>query len=63
MLRKIVLSAALVGVVGSLGGCFSLNMGENERMINHWGKNMDEVRALSNKYFFDFDRDSPFEDN
>jgi hypothetical protein len=62
MIRKFMLSAALLAAVGSLGGCFSLNMDENERMINHWGKSADEIRALTNKYFFDFDRDSPFED-
>lgn len=63
MIRKGLLSLVLLGVVGSLGGCFTItNMDENERMINHWGKSFDEMRALTNKYFFDFDRDSPFED-
>ena len=62
MIRKLVLSVALLGAAGSLPGCFSFNMEENDRMIDHWGKSIDEMRVLTNKYFFDFDRDSPFED-
>lgn len=61
MIRKFVLAAALLGAVGSLPGCFSFNMEENDRMINHWGNSIDEMRALTNKYFFDFDRDNPFD--
>jgi len=61
MIRKCVLGAALLGAVACLPGCFSFDMEENSRMINHWGDNIDEMRALTNKYFFDFDRDNPFD--
>jgi hypothetical protein len=62
MIRKIGLTAAFLAASAGLPGCFSLNMEENDRMISHWGRSLDEMRALTNKYFFDFDRDSPFED-
>lgn len=53
--------AGLVGAV-SLTGCFSLNFDEDVRQINHYGKSFDEIRKLTNKYFFDYDQDNPFED-
>jgi hypothetical protein len=61
MLRKIVTSAALLAVVASLGGCFSLNWDENVSMINKWGKDAHDVRQLTNKYFFNYDANDPFD--
>ena len=61
MLRRIVLFAGLVGIVG-LTGCFSLNQDENSRQIDHYGKSFDEIRKMTNKYFMDYDQDDPFED-
>ena len=62
MVRRFVLSLGLLGVVTGLSGCFSLNFDEDARMINHYGKSLDELRKLTNKYFFDYDQDDPFED-
>jgi hypothetical protein len=62
MVRRTVLSLGLVAVAVGLSGCFSLNMDENVRQINHYGKSADELRKLTNKYFFDYDQDDPFED-
>ena len=62
MVRRIVLSAGLLGVVAALGGCFSLNFDEDVRQINHYGKSLDEMRKLTNKYFWDYDQDNPFEE-
>jgi hypothetical protein len=60
MFRKFVISAGLLAFVSALGGCFSLtNWDENTRMIDKWGSDADSVRALTNKYFFNFDRDDP----
>ena len=61
MTRRIVLVAGLFSVVG-LTGCFSLNYDEDVRQINHYGKSFDEIRKLTNKYFFDYDQDNPFEE-
>lgn len=61
MIRRIALMAGLFAVV-SLTGCFSLNYDENVRQINHYGKTFDETRKLTNKYFFDYDQDNPFEE-
>ena len=61
MTRRIVLVAALFGAFG-LTGCFSLNYDEDVRQINHYGKSFDEIRKLTNKYFFDYDQDNPFEE-
>jgi len=62
MLRRLVLTSALVGVVAGLGGCMSLNFDEDVRMINHYGKEIHEIRLLTNKTFFDYDQENPFED-
>jgi hypothetical protein len=62
MVRRIVLSAGLLGVVTALGGCFSLNFDEDVRQINHYGKSLDEMRKMTNKYFWDYDQDNPFEE-
>ncbi len=59
--RKFVLSAVALSLVASLGGCFSLNWDENVSMINKWGKDADGIRKLTNKYLFNYDADSPFE--
>lgn len=59
MLRKLAITAGLLAFVGALGGCFSLNGEENTRIINKWGRDADSVRALTNKYFFNYDRDDP----
>jgi len=61
MTRRIVLVAGLFAAVG-LTGCFSLNYDEDVRQINHYGKSLDDIRKLTNKYFFDYDQDNPFED-
>lgn len=61
MMRRIVLVAGLFGAVG-LTGCFSLNYDEDVRQINHYGKSFDDIRKLTNKYFFDYDQDNPFEE-
>jgi hypothetical protein len=61
MIRRIVLMAGFFGAV-SLTGCFSLNYDEDVRQINHYGKSLDEIRKMTNKYFFDYDQDNPFED-
>ena len=46
MVRKFVISAGLCAFVGALGGCFSLNWDENTRMIDKWGRDADDIRAL-----------------
>ncbi len=62
MVRRIVLCFGLLGVVVGLSGCFSLNWDEDIRQINHYGKSADEIRKLTNKYFWDYDQDDPFAD-
>ena len=62
MVRRIVLCAGLLALVVSAGGCFSLNYDEDVRQINHYGKSADCIRKMTNKYFFDYDQDNPFED-
>jgi hypothetical protein len=61
MIRRFALMAGLAGVV-SLTGCFSLNYDEDVRQINHYGKQADDLRKLTNKYFFNYDADNPFEE-
>jgi hypothetical protein len=61
MTRRIVLVAGLF-VMAGLTGCFSLNYDEDVRQINHYGKSFDDIRKLTNKYFFDYDQDNPFEE-
>lgn len=61
MVRRMVVSLAVLGALG-LGGCMSLNFDENTRQINHYGKSLHDMRVLTNKYFFDYDEDNPFED-
>ena len=61
MIRKIVAMASLVIVAAGIGGCFSLNVDEDIRMIDHYGKNLHDMRVLTNKHFFDFDSNNPFE--
>ena len=51
--------AGLFGAVG-LTGCFSLNYDEDVRQINHYGKSADDIRRMTNKYFFDYDQNDPF---
>ncbi len=60
MVRKLVVLAGLFAVSTSLSGCFSLNFDETVRMINTWGQDAHEMRVMTNKYFFNFDRDDPF---
>lgn len=62
MVRRIVVSAGLLGIMVASGGCFSLNFDEDVRQINHYGKSADEIRKMTNKYFFDYDQDNPFEE-
>lgn len=62
MARRIVLLAALVACGAGMGGCtFSLNYDENVRYINHVGNSLHEIRILTNKYWFDYDQENPFE--
>ena len=61
MVRKIVAVAALLTVGAGISACFSLNMDEHIRMIDHYGENVHDIRVLTNKHFFDFDTDNPFE--
>ncbi len=61
MIRRIVLVAGLFGAVG-LTGCFSLNYDEDVRQINHYGKDLDDLRKLTNKYIWNYDTDNPFEE-
>jgi hypothetical protein len=61
MIRKFVVSAGLLAVVGALGGCFSLtNYDEDTRMINKWGSDLHDVRILTCKYFFNYDPTDPY---
>ena len=61
MFRKIAMSAGLLAVVSALGGCFSLtNYEDDTRMINKWGRDMDDIRVLTNKYFFNYDANDPY---
>ena len=62
MVRRIALSAGLLSVMAALSGCFSLNFDEDVRQINHYGKSLDDLRKLTNKYFWDYDQDNPFEE-
>ncbi len=63
MVRRVVLLATLVAATLSVGGCFSLtNWDENVRQINHYGKSLDDWRDMTNKYWFDYDKNNPFED-
>ncbi len=63
MIRKLFLSSLVAALAFSLSGCFSLtNWDENVRMINHYGKSADEWRDATNKYFFDYDKNDPFND-
>ena len=61
MIRKFVVSAGLLAVIGAVGGCFSLNQDENVRMINSWGRDAHDMRQLTNKYFFNYDANDPFQ--
>lgn len=60
MIRRIALMAGLAAVV-SLTGCFSLNYDEDVRQINHYGHQADDLRKLTNKYFWNYDADNPFD--
>jgi hypothetical protein len=62
MVRKLVALAGVLALAVSAGGCFSLNMDENILMIDHLGKDMHEMRVMTNKYFFGIDTESPFLD-
>jgi hypothetical protein len=62
MVRRFVLATGLLAVATSLSGCFSLNFDEDVRQINHYGKSIDDLRKLTNKYFWDYDQDNPFEE-
>ncbi len=63
MVRKVFTAAFLAAITVSVSGCFSLtNWDENIRMINHYGESANEWRDLTNKYFFDYDKNNPFED-
>jgi hypothetical protein len=61
MIRRIALLAGLAACV-SVSGCFSLNYDEDVRQINHYGKSLDSIRKMTNKYFMDYDQDDPFTD-
>ena len=63
MLRKVAITAGLMVSVNLLGGCFSLtDFDGNMRQINHYGKELHDWRVMANKYFMDYDSESPFED-
>lgn len=61
MVRKIVMMAAVLTLAAGIGACFSLNMDENIRMVDNYGKMAHDMRVLTNKMFFNFDRDNPFQ--
>jgi hypothetical protein len=61
MVRKMVMIAAVFAVSAGIGGCFSLNVDEDIRMIDHYGEMAHDMRVLTNKMFFNFDRDNPFQ--
>ena len=61
MIRKLAVSVGLFAVVSALGGCFSLtNWTEDTRMIDKWGSDFDDMRTLTNKYFFNYDANDPY---
>lgn len=61
MIRKATLTAGLLAVVGSLGGCFSVtDWDENARMANKWKDDANDMRMLTNKYFFNYDAEDPY---
>ncbi len=63
MVRRIVLTACLLASTATLGGCFTLtDYSENVRQINHYYESINDIRLLTNKMFFDYDTESPFED-
>jgi hypothetical protein len=61
MIRRMALMAGLVGIV-SLTGCFSLDYDDNVRQINHYSHKLDDMRKFTNKYFFNYDADNPFDE-
>lgn len=62
MARRIVTCAALLGLASLLPGCFSLtNMDDNVAQINKYGDDAHEMRLMTNKYFFNYDHENPFE--
>ena len=62
MIRRIVMMAAVVACTGALSACtFSLNYVENIRYINHLGRQFHDIRTLTNKYWFDYDDENPFD--
>jgi hypothetical protein len=62
MLKRFALSLALAGFLVGTSGCLSLNFDENVRQINSYGKDLDDLRKLTNKYFWNYDQDDPFAD-
>ncbi len=63
MVRRFALVAGLLVVGSTLGGCFSITDFEGDvRQINHYGKEIHKMRVMTNKYFMDYDVESPFED-
>lgn len=61
MIRRVAISLGLLAAVSGLGGCFSLtNWDDDVRMINKWGSDLDDMRVLTNKYFFNYDANDPY---
>ena len=62
MLRKLAVLVLLGAVSVGLGGCFTMDADHNARMIRSWHNDVKDLHKLTDKYFWNYDADDPFED-
>jgi hypothetical protein len=62
MLKKLVIVAVLAMVAAGLGGCFTLDPQHSAAHFRSWYQDVKDLHVLTDKYFWNYDANDPFEE-